>query len=36
MISKELQEGDLALTLGAGSVTGLSDRLGEVLVERAR
>jgi UDP-N-acetylmuramate--alanine ligase len=36
MLSAELQEGDLALTLGAGTVTGLSDRLGEVLVERAR
>jgi UDP-N-acetylmuramate--alanine ligase len=35
-VSKELQEGDLALTLGAGTVTGLCDRLGEVLVERAR
>ncbi len=36
LISGELQEGDLALTLGAGSVTGLSDRLAEVVVERAR
>jgi UDP-N-acetylmuramate--alanine ligase len=36
ILSTELQEGDLVLTLGAGTVTGLSDRLGEVLVERAR
>jgi hypothetical protein len=31
-----LQEGDLVMTLGAGSVTNLSDRLAEVVVERAR
>ncbi|MGH9324243.1 MAG: UDP-N-acetylmuramate--L-alanine ligase [Vicinamibacteria bacterium] len=32
----EMEEGDLVLTLGAGSVTGLSDRLAEVVHERAR
>ena len=36
LLSTELQEGDLAITLGAGSVTGLSDRLAEVARERAR
>jgi UDP-N-acetylmuramate--alanine ligase len=36
VLSGELQEGDLAMTLGAGSVTGLSDRLAEVVRERAR
>jgi UDP-N-acetylmuramate--alanine ligase len=36
VVSAELQEGDLAMTLGAGSVTGLSDRLAEVARERAR
>ena len=36
LLSTELQEGDLAMTLGAGSVTGLSDRLAEVARERAR
>jgi UDP-N-acetylmuramate--alanine ligase len=36
LLASELQEGDLAMTLGAGSVTGLSDRLAEVARERAR
>ena len=36
VVSAELQEGDLVMTLGAGSVTGLSDRLAEVVRERAR
>lgn len=36
VLKNELQEGDLAMTLGAGSVTGLSDRLAEVVRERAR
>ena len=36
VVKSELQEGDLAITLGAGSVTGLSDRLAEVARERAR
>jgi UDP-N-acetylmuramate--alanine ligase len=35
-LKAELQEGDLVMTLGAGSVTGLSDRLVEVARERAR
>jgi UDP-N-acetylmuramate--alanine ligase len=35
-ISAEIQEGDLVMTLGAGNVTGLSDRLAEVARERAR
>jgi UDP-N-acetylmuramate--alanine ligase len=35
-VSSELQDGDLVMTLGAGSVTGLSDRLSEVVRERAR
>jgi UDP-N-acetylmuramate--alanine ligase len=34
-IASELQQGDLLLTLGAGSVTGLSDRLAEDVRERA-
>jgi UDP-N-acetylmuramate--alanine ligase len=36
VVKGELQEGDLVMTLGAGSVTGLSDRLAEVVRERAR
>ena len=36
VLKTELQEGDLVMTLGAGSVTGLSDRLAEVVRERAR
>jgi UDP-N-acetylmuramate--alanine ligase len=35
-VSAELEEGDLVMTLGAGSVTALSDRLAEVARERAR
>ena len=34
LVAKELQEGDLVLTLGAGSVTALSDRLVEMIRER--
>jgi UDP-N-acetylmuramate--alanine ligase len=36
LLRDELQDGDLVLTLGAGSVTSLSDRLAEVARERAR
>jgi UDP-N-acetylmuramate--alanine ligase len=36
VLADELQEGDLVLTLGAGSVTSLSDRLVEMLGERAK
>jgi UDP-N-acetylmuramate--alanine ligase len=36
LLKDELQDGDLVLTLGAGSVTSLSDRLAEVARERAR
>jgi UDP-N-acetylmuramate--alanine ligase len=36
VVKGELQEGDLVVTLGAGTVTGLSDRLAEVVRERAR
>jgi UDP-N-acetylmuramate--alanine ligase len=35
-LKEEMLEGDLVMTLGAGSVTGLSDRLAEVVRERAR
>jgi UDP-N-acetylmuramate--alanine ligase len=35
-IAAEIQDGDLVMTLGAGNVTGLSDRLAEVARERAR
>ena len=34
-IASELREGDLVLTLGAGSVTSLSDRLADYVRERA-
>jgi UDP-N-acetylmuramate--alanine ligase len=34
LVAKELQEGDLVLTLGAGSVTALSDRIVETISER--
>lgn len=34
LLEDEIQEGDLVLTLGAGSVTGLSDKLAEVVRER--
>jgi UDP-N-acetylmuramate--alanine ligase len=36
LLKDELQDGDLVMTLGAGSVTSLSDRLAEVARERAR
>jgi UDP-N-acetylmuramate--alanine ligase len=36
VLKDELLEGDVVLTLGAGSVTGLSDRLAEVASERSR
>jgi UDP-N-acetylmuramate--alanine ligase len=35
LLQPELQEGDLVITLGAGSVTGLSDKLAEVVRECA-
>ena len=35
-LKDEMVEGDLVMTLGAGSVTGLSDRLAEEVRERAR
>jgi UDP-N-acetylmuramate--alanine ligase len=34
LLRAEIQEGDLVITLGAGSVTGLSDKLAEVVRER--
>ena len=36
LVMKEIQEGDLVLTLGAGSVTALSDRLAETVRDRVR